>query len=184
VYNLFIEQKSGGVGDTSMAKSVTVIEKPPVYIGSSWIDILQVFGVGLAAGLLIKLLTFVTSQYFIQPVFCRTTDTFGICSQGDQVAFGIATVVIGLVTVVVLARLNVFRPLLVIVATAAALWGVISYLPVISHYATPLEQTAWLMVLYGIGYVTFSWLLRLRNFAVSLIATILLVIGLRFLLIS
>ncbi|HEX4662113.1 MAG TPA: hypothetical protein VH144_00700 [Candidatus Saccharimonadales bacterium] len=166
-----------------MAKQATVIEKPPVYIGSSWRDILQVFGVGLAAGLLIKLLTFVLKQYFIQPVFCRTTDTFGVCSQGDQVAFGIATVVISLVAVVVLARINVFRPLLVVVATAAALWGAIGYLPVVATYASPLEQALWLMLLYGIGYVVFSWLMRLRNFAASLVVAIVVVVGLRFLLI-
>lgn len=167
-----------------MTGKTTVIEKPPVYIGSPWIEVLQIFAVGLAAGAVVKLLSFITKQYFIVPVFCRTTDNFGVCVQGDQIALGIATVITALLAVVALARLNVFRPLLVVVATAATLWGLGGYLQGVNQYANWGEQTLWLMVLYGLSYVAFSWLLRVRNFAISLVATIVVIIGLRFMLIS
>lgn len=167
-----------------MAKEATVIEKPPIYIGSHWVEVLQIFAVGLGAGIVVKLLSFVTKQYFIAPVFCRTTDNFGVCGQGDQLALDIATVITALLAVVVLAHLNVFRPLLVVVATAATLWGLLGYLQGVNQYASWGEQTLWLMVLYGLGYVTFSWLLRVRNFAIGLVATIIVIVGLRYLLIS
>jgi hypothetical protein len=168
-----------------MAKNTSVIDKPPIYISMTKFEALQVFGLGLMVGFLVKVLGIAFSRFFIEPVFCRAgADTWGLCANGDLAGMHIATVVMVFVATVIMVRMNVFRPLLVAVASAATLWGFTGYTSGVTTYASVLEQTLWLMTLYGLTYVLYFWVLRLRNFAVSLIVIILLILGLRFLLIA
>lgn len=165
-----------------MATDSNVVDKPPVYISTFARDFLQVAILGLVAGLLVKLLSVGLVRYFVEPVFCRGGDFAGICSSADQVALGAANVIVGIVTVVVMVRMNVFRPLLVAVAAIASLWGLTRYMSGIVIAANFAEQTLWFMVLYALVYLLFFWALRLRNFVIALILTILLVVVLRLLL--
>lgn len=167
-----------------MAKDSSVVDKPPIYITTFARDFLQVAILGLVAGLLVKLLSVGLIRFFIDPVFCRGGDFAGICSNADAVALGAANVIIGILTVVVMVRMNVFRPLLVAVAAIATLWGLTRYTTGLVIAANFAEQTLWFMVLYALAYLLFFWVLRLRNFIASLILTILLAVGLRYLLIG
>jgi hypothetical protein len=166
-----------------MAKDNSVIERPPFYIVSNPRDILLTALVGVATGLLVWLLAFALKQFLIAPVFCRTADSASVCQSGDQIAFIIATIVMAAVSVAALARIDVFRPLLVSVAAAVTLWNLPSHIGGIHAYAPTFEQIAWTAVLYGLLYVLFSWILRIRNFVGSLISAVVLVIVLRLLLV-
>lgn len=166
----------------NMATEPTVIEKPPVYIITRPIDFLQAAVIGAAAGLLVKLLSEGLDRYFIEPVFCRG-DQIAVCTVNDQVALGAANVIVVIIAVVIMFQLNVFRPLLVAAAVAASFWGINSHITGINAWGNGYEQTAWFVLLYALGYLLFFWLLRLRNFALSLVITLAAVIILRLILV-
>ncbi len=69
-------------------------------------------------------------------------------------------------------------------AVVIALWGAPSYAPGATSYASSIEQACWLMILYGVSYVLFAWVLRLRSFVLSLIITSVCIVTIRLVLIS
>jgi len=167
-----------------MAKESVVIDRPPLYVSSNWSDSVQIAAAGALTGLGVWLLTFLLQQFILNPVFCRTTDTASICDNGLTIAFGVATVAMAAISVALLARLDVFRPLLVSVAAAVTLWNLPAHLHGIQLFGAGIEQLIWTVVLYGLLFVLFAWLLRLRQFAVSLILMVLVVALMRWVVIS
>lgn len=158
-----------------MQKKVASIEELPVYIPADRSEIVKVAGVGVGAGVMVALFGELIARYFIEPVFCRSTDSFAVCANGGMTAFYAATVIVTIAAVAVLATIGAFRPLLIGLAAAASLWGVKAYL-VGLHW---LEYGAWLAVLFGFVYVLFYWLLRARSFVLSLIITVVAVAAIR-----
>ena len=154
-------------------------EKPPAYIPADRGEIIGVLLTGAIAGLLVGLLTEAIARWFIEPVFCRSTDSFAICANGGNIAFYAATVIVAILSVIALVRVGVFRPLLVAVAAAASLWGIKSYIDDFAWY----EYGLWLMLLFALTYLLFYWLLRARSFILSVIIALIAVIAIRWLLI-
>lgn len=158
-----------------MQKTSQNLEALPAYMPVSVSEIIKVAAVGVGAGAAIALLGELISTYFIDPVFCRSADSFAICVEGGMIAFYSATVIVTIITVAILATIGVFRPLLIAVAAAAALWGVKAQL------GDPgwLEYGAWMAAIFGFAYVLFYWLLRARSFALSLVLTVIAVVVVR-----
>lgn len=140
----------------------------PFYIPSSMNELVKVLATGIGVGLLIALFSELIARFVISPIFCGSTESFQVCSNGGNVAFYAATIVVNMAAVAVLVRLGVFRPLLVALGAAAILWGVRSYLADLNL----VEYVFWLAMLYGLVYVLLFWLLRIRNFIIALVLTI------------
>lgn len=158
------------------AQAATV-EKPPVYLPPDRSEIIRVALVGAVTGAATGLLAWLIGRYFIEPVFCRTADSAGICSASGNISFYVATVIVAILAVVALARFAIYRPLVVAAAATASLWGINNYLGRLSW----LEYGLWLTLLFGVGYLLFYWLMRLRSLGWSLAVALLAVALVRWL---
>lgn len=161
----------------------TTDEETNALIAPEWIDLLRVGILGLVVGLLIPALGWLLQKFLISPIFCREVTTLAVCTSGDLTTYYIATVVLSVVAVALMANWQIFRPLLVAVATAAALWGFQRYVgDTVSHAGVEYYISS--AVLYALVFIVFYWLLRLRSFALSVTLTILAVILIRWALLA
>lgn len=158
-----------------MEKTVESTPKLAADIPTNLKELARIFLVGSAVGLLVALFSEVIARFFIEPVFCRSADAFAVCANGGTIAFNVALVIISMITVAVLVKLQAYRPLLVALGPAASLWGLNAYIGRLSW----LEYGLWMVILFGIAYILFFWLMRARNFAVALIGLIIAVVALR-----
>jgi hypothetical protein len=147
------------------------------------IDMLRVGVLGLLVGLFIPLISWLLQRYFIEPVFCQETTALGVCAPNDMTTYYIATVVMTVIAVALLANWQIFRPLLIAVAAASALWGLQRYL------GDTVAKAGWEYYLSsGISYalvsLLFYWLLRLRSFALSVGLCVVAVVLIRWVLLT
>lgn len=155
----------------------TTAPQPMAYVPTTRNEVIKVIILGLIAGLAVPFLSMLIANYVIDPIFCRTgANTFGICATGGIVANHVAAIIVAIVSFIILTQWAVYRALLLVIAVTIAMWG-------LKKYADPLTSGPWLeyylffALLHGLAFVFFYWILRLRNFIVSLILTILAVIA-------
>lgn len=153
------------------------------YVRSSRGEVLKVLLLGLAVGLLVPLLSFLLERFFIEPVFCRSADSFGVCATGGLTAYYIATALVSVLAIVLLANWQVFRPLLIVVGVAASLWGLKKYSGDVAS-ASGLEFYLFSAVIFALAYLLFYWVMRIRTFVISVILAVGLVIAIRLALIG
>ena len=143
----------------------------------------KIAALGLIVGILVPLLSFLATQYFIQPVFCHATNTYGVCNNAGLTAYYISTVLISALATIILVNWQVFRPLLIAVAAAAALWG-------LQQAIGELARQSWLeygllsAITFMFTYLLFYWLMRVRSFVASVLLSVLAVVLLRWLLLA
>lgn len=135
--------------------------------------ILQSFLVGVGVGMIGWLLTLFFKDVVVASLFCRSADTFTLCSNGGAIAWNIAYIILALVSVFALMRTNARRPLLIVVAALAALWGIGAWLMPMVWW----QAMLWSGVLFGLAYALFAWLASHTIFAVSLVSSIIAVIA-------
>lgn len=165
--------------DKSVTESVPeVTEKTSWFVEMNATRIFGIFVMGAVVGALVMGASFLLEQYFVEPVFCRSADSFALCANGGSLANNIATVLIGIVGAVGLVKLSVFRPLLVVIAAAASMWSANMWLGALPWY----EAMAWFAGLYAVLYVGFAWVLRITNFVVAFVLVIALVVAARLML--
>lgn len=144
----------------------TPVIKP--YVESDQREMVRVLFVGVLSGISIPLLAMALANFLIGPVFCTNSDT-GICVyDGSVTAYHTAAILAGLVGVAVFANWGIFRPLPLVVAVTASLWGLrlaLENLNAVSWF----EYFTYSVVLYALCYLLFFWLMRLRSFAFSII---------------
>ena len=150
---------------------------PLAYVPATRNEVIKVIALGLVAGLLVPLLTTLIATYVIDPIFCRTgANAFNVCANGGVVANHVAAIIVAVASFIILTRWNIYRTLLLVVAVTISMWG-------LKKYADPLTNGPWLeyylffALLHALAFVFFYWVLRMRNFIVSLILTILAVIA-------
>ncbi len=151
------------------------------YVTVERAEMMRVALVGLIVGLLTPALGWVISNVIINPIFCSTPT--GVCNSRDAVGYGVSMVLVAAAATAILALQNVYRPLLVTLAATVALWGLGSYLAALAGNAG-FEYFVFSALLFTVAYVACYWLLRVRNFAVSVVALLLLVVVTRWMLIS
>lgn len=159
-----------------MEKPADNNQKHSADLPTSTQEIARVILVGAGVGLLVTLLSELIQRFFIQPVFCNPAgEVSTVCANGDAIAFNSTLVIISIAAVAVMVKMGIFRPLLVAVGPLASLWGINSYLNSLSA----LEFGFWMLILFSLAYVLFYWLMRARNFVVSLVALIIAVVIIR-----
>lgn len=156
------------------AQVVNESSAPIAYVSVPRGEIIRIVITGLLAGLLIPLLTTLLTTYFINPVFCQAGES-DICASGSVIANHISAVIMGVAVFVVLTRWAVYRALLLVAASTLAMWGLQKYAADLTTQG--FEYYLFSMLLYGMAYLAFYWLLRLRSFVASLVLTIALTVA-------
>lgn len=137
---------------------------------------------GAVVGALIPLLSWLTTQFVLRPIFCQDPSS-AACGTTDMVGYYIAAVLVTAAAVPILASWGVFRGLLVAVSSVVALWG-------LQGYVTSLASGSWLeyglfsAALFALAYVLFYWLMRLRNFGFGLAIALAVVLAVRWALLT
>lgn len=149
------------------------------YIGMTQREFIGVLITGLAVGMAVFALYALLNKFVFGAVLCRPQST-GDCTQAPNYAMIVAMIIGTIGGVANLARMRVYRPLLVGIATAVALFGI--------H--TVLSGAAWywaligFAVLFTLAYVAFTWVARLRNFILALVVTVVVVVLARWILVA
>lgn len=135
---------------------------------------MQVLVTGLVAGVVAGGLTLLFSMYVFRVMPCSGE----VCGAGGQYSAVLAGVISGFVALFWLIRLQVFRPLLVVMAVTIGLWGISIYILNWPWYYVVLISA----LLHGVAYSLFTWISRIRMFwlVVALIGIV--VVGLRLIL--
>lgn len=142
--------------------------------------LLRLFLVGAVAGAVGWALYLAISKFFIGPVFCASAETFSICQNGGTIAWFSAHVIVMVALVAVLARIAVYRPLLVAIGVLLSLWASHAWLGGMAWYV----GLMWQALLFGIAVALFGWLARTTSFVVALVASTAVVIVARLVLLS
>ncbi|MDN5275677.1 MAG: rane protein of unknown function [Candidatus Saccharibacteria bacterium] len=129
---------------------------------------------GLALGVIYWLLSRLLHEYAVQPLLCQLWQTSGVCTDSREIAGHVATILVAVIGLFVTVKLRIFRPLLVVVAVAATLWGLSEWL---QGLRWP-EAVAYSALLYALGYALFSWVTRGRSLiAVTIIILVIVAIA-------
>lgn len=132
---------------------------------------------GAVAGLIVAAVALLMNRFVFGAVLCREGAATE-CAQAPLYAVIVAVVVGSIAGTVALARLRVFRPLLVVLATVIALWSMHFWFFEVAWY--------WALIIsafiYALAYGVFTWIARIRSFILALVVVVVLVVALRLLL--
>lgn len=104
------------------------------------------------------MLALALERYMLTPFFCGAEDNISICMNSTMIASNIAAVLVGVMTVPILAMISMKRALLVVIAAVVALWGVAAWV------ASPwYVSLLWTVLAYGAVYGAVAWINRLRG---------------------
>ncbi len=147
-----------------------------VYVAQEQRSVIGAAITGLFVGIVGWLVSMAIQAWIIEPIFCRSAQTFNVCSNGGTIAWTVALIIVSIVGLLSLVRTGVFRPLLVVLATLIALWGVSAWLGPLTWW----QALLWHGVLFALAYSLFAWVARIQSFLLSLVVTIVLIIIARF----
>lgn len=151
-----------------------VAEAKPAIIDQDGRTMAKIALVGAVLGLLVWGLAFVLERYVLRAVLC-SGEAASTCANIVAYSGNIAAVIVGIIAVVALVRIRVFRPLLIALGVTASLWGMAAWLTQVSL----LEQILWSVVLSALLYSLYAWLARIRNAVVVLIVFLIVVAATR-----
>lgn len=149
------------------------------YIGMTQRDFIGVLVTGIIVGIAVFALYALLNKFVFGAVLCRPQST-GDCAQAPNYAMIVAIIIATIGGVANLARMRVYRPLLVGIAAAFALFGVHTLLAGVAWYWALLS----LAVLFALAYVALTWIARVRNFILALVITIVVVVLARWVLVA
>lgn len=134
-------------------------------------EMIMVALTGLGVGFVVTALTHLLDRYIFSAVLCQDAGA-AECANATNYALIVAMVIAGIGGLIALVQARIYRPLLVVLAAAASLWGL--------HGITANMQWYWslllTMVMFALAYALFTWMARIRMFLVSLIVIVVLVV--------
>jgi hypothetical protein len=154
-------------------------DTPASLVMMSYKKLLFVITCGAIAGVATWGLTHVLDAYIYKAILC-SGDVAVQCASSYQYATTTATILGAAIGLFGLVRLQVFRPLLIVIAAYVALWGLLASLLPMTWYAA----MGIVAVLYGLAFGVFAWLVRIRKFYIAIIIVILVTVGVRLVLSS
>jgi hypothetical protein len=129
---------------------------------------------GAVVGLLVWGLSLTIDRYILTPTLCQAGQ-IAQCVNTTVYAEDIAAVIGAAVGLFFLVRLQVYRPLLVVIAVATSLWGILGQVALLPWYGVGLAVVA----LYAFAYGLFAWVARFRSFWMVVILYVVLVAAVR-----
>ncbi len=154
-------------------------EQPVSIIPMLQSDFMSILVLGAVTGLVIWGLGLVLNRYVFDVYLCQS-ELSSQCASAKNYSAVVATIIGGIAALVGLIRLRVYRPLLVLIASVLSLWGVV-------QIGWNLELFTGLVIavlLYGLAFGLYSWIARIREFWISLLVIILLVVAVRLALVA
>lgn len=152
-------------------------EESTTFVTMNSRKLLMIVAVGLIAGLVTWGLVHVLDTYVYKAILCSDANAVQ-CASSSQYATTTATVIGAAAALFGLVRLRVYRPLLIVIATFVALWGLIALLSPMQWYIEALISAG----LYGVALGAFAWIARIRNFIFAAIIILIMIIVLRLIL--
>jgi hypothetical protein len=152
-------------------------DTPPAFVAMNMKKLLFIILFGMLAGLVTWGLTTALDTYVYKAILCRN-DTAVQCATSYQYATITATIIGAAVGLFGLVKMQVFRPLLIVLASFVSLWGLMLLLTPLAWYGAMIAAAG----LYGLAFGVFAWLARVRKFWIAAILVILLVIAVRLIL--
>ena len=138
--------------------------------------IIGIAALGAIVGLLVWELTMVLSKFVLSAWLCHNQGM--ICDGTPQYAEAISSIVGGAIGLFFLVKLQVFRPLLVVISVVAATWGIVAKAASLPWYGVGLAA----ILMYLFAYLAFAWIARLRAFWLVLSLMVVLILATRVLL--
>ncbi len=151
-------------------------EEPKMITDMTTRQLVQVLLAGFVVGALVGGLTLLLSTYLFKVTPC-VGET---CSTGGQYAAILAGIVGGAAALFALMRIQVFRPLLVVIGVTISLWGVALTILDWPWYAVVLASAG----LHAIAYGLFAWVSRIRLFWIVIVLLLAVVVATRLILAS
>ena len=154
-----------------------VNDAPSALVTMNVKKLLLVILFGVIAGLVTWGLTRVLDVYVYKAILC-SSDTAIQCASSYQYATTTATIIGAAVGLFGLVKVQAFRPLLIVIASFVAMWGLLLLLVPLPWYVAALAVAG----LYGFAFGVFAWLARIRNFYIAIVLIILIVVAVRLIL--
>lgn len=132
---------------------------------------------GALAGVVTWGLSVLLDTYVYKAILCNGEAAVQ-CASSYQYATTTATIIGAAVGLFGLVKLQVFRPLLIVIASFVALWGLMALFVPMTWYVAGSVVAG----LYAAAFGVFAWLARIRKFYIALILVILIVIAVRLIL--
>lgn len=152
-----------------MAKVIIDDERVAVKTVYDWRFVLIT---GLVMGLLYVGLAAAIQHYVIEPVYCQRVINTTICTNSQSVSGNIASVIVAFLSLILLVRLRVFRPIVIVVASMVLLWGLSSWTAGLGVVEVIVSS----MILYGLSFIATSWICRYVKTTPVLIAVAIVVL--------
>lgn len=142
-------------------------------------ELISMILVGVAVGAIISVLYFLLNKFIFSAVLCRPQSTAD-CGQAPNYAMIVAMLVGSIGGLVGLARTRIYRPLLIVIVSVIALWGIQNVLMGLDWYWAMMITA----VFFGLAYGVFGWLARIRNFILAIVLVAVLTVLVRWVLVA
>jgi hypothetical protein len=148
-----------------MAARKIVEQVRPGALLMSWKDMLKIAAAGALTGVVTMLLYVAFDKYVFSPTLCSDLNVAtGRCENKLLFASGVALILGSVPVLFFFVQQRVYRPLLVILLAVATLWGMPLLLGVLAMHLAGLLS----IVLFALTYLTYAWLVQIRNFPIAL----------------
>ncbi|NCU38731.1 hypothetical protein EOL96_06820 [Candidatus Saccharibacteria bacterium] len=134
-----------------------------------------ILGVGAIVGLIVAAAYILLEKYVFSAVLCRA-GADAACSDAPGYAMIVAMVIGAIIGLLALVQARVFRPLLVVLATAISLWGMTVLIDDFVWY----WQLLLIVGFFAFTYLLYAWIARIRSFIVASIISIVLIVAMRY----
>lgn len=111
-------------------------------------------------------------RYFIEPVFCASADSAGVCENGNTIAWVLSHVLVIGASVVAMVGAMIYRPLLVALAAFVTVWGIGGWLDGLEWW----NAILWQALIFALAYGVYAWIARTIQFWVAALVTVLVVV--------
>ncbi len=132
--------------------------------------------VGFVAGALAWLAKMGLDKWVMDPLFCKTPDTFAVCQNAGSISYVVALVLVGILAVSVMHAMRLYRPLLIAVAALASIWGIATWLGPLVWW----QATLWDAVIVALSFLLFGLVAQIRRFGLSFFIMLALVVAFQF----
>jgi hypothetical protein len=163
-------------GERVVAENVAYTQ-PVVAVYSR--DIITTIISGVISGIVIAASFYLLNKFVFGSVLCRAGDE-GACSSAPSYAMVVSMVIGMVIGLIMLVQARIYRPLLTVLAATIGLWSIHSLIGDIPWYYGLIVSG----LLFGLAYLAFTWIGRMRSFIVSLVLTIILIVLVRLVFIS
>lgn len=133
----------------------------------------RVMGVGAVTGLLVSVLMYVLNTFVFASMLCRQSANG--CEAAPVYSMIVAIVLGSVFGLAGLARLRIYRPLLVVLAAAVSLWSFHVLIAGWVWYQAGLVG----IILFTLTYGLFAWVSRMRSILLTILLVILIVVAMR-----